>query len=40
MSMGAFLSGGGWEIREGRDIIPTEIRKNMKERTDWGGILD
>lgn len=32
--------GGGWEIREGRDIIPAAVKKDMKERTDWGNMLD
>jgi NodT family efflux transporter outer membrane factor (OMF) lipoprotein len=32
--------GGGWEIREGRDIVPADIKKTMKERTDWSDLLD
>lgn len=32
--------GGGWEIRQGRDIVPEDIRRAMGERTDWGGMLD
>jgi len=31
--------GGGWEIREGHDFIPAEIKETMKERTDWGNLL-
>ncbi|MGY6277158.1 efflux transporter outer membrane subunit [Methylomonas sp. MgM2] len=31
--------GGGWELREGKNIIPAEIEKTMAERTDWGEIL-
>lgn len=31
--------GGGWEIREGQPILPTEIQKTMSERTDWGNLL-
>jgi outer membrane protein TolC len=31
--------GGGWELREGRDFIPTEIKEAMEKRTDWGGLL-
>ncbi|BBL69461.1 efflux transporter outer membrane subunit [Methylogaea oryzae] len=32
--------GGGWELREGREIVPEDIRRAMAERTDWGGMLD
>lgn len=32
--------GGGWEIREGKPLIPAETLKTMKERTDWGDLLD
>jgi hypothetical protein len=31
--------GGGWEIREGKDFITAEIREEMEERTNWGGLL-
>lgn len=31
--------GGGWELREGKQILPDNIRKVMTERTDWGDIL-
>jgi NodT family efflux transporter outer membrane factor (OMF) lipoprotein len=31
--------GGGWEIREGHDFIPAEIKEAMEERTDWGRLL-
>ncbi len=31
--------GGGWEIREGKDIVPSDIQKAMAERTDWGDML-
>jgi outer membrane protein TolC len=31
--------GGGWEIREGKDFIPLETMAEMKERTNWGGLL-
>lgn len=27
--------GGGWQVREGQEILPDEIRERMKERTDW-----
>ncbi|MDP8262150.1 MAG: efflux transporter outer membrane subunit [Candidatus Ancaeobacter aquaticus] len=31
--------GGGWEIREGKDFVPTSIQTKMKERTYWGNLL-
>ncbi len=31
--------GGGWEIREGDDIVPAEIRAEMRQRTNWGDLL-
>lgn len=31
--------GGGWQIREGDDIVPPEIRAEMRERTNWGRLL-
>ncbi|EFK06092.1 efflux transporter, outer membrane factor lipoprotein, NodT family [delta proteobacterium NaphS2] len=32
--------GGGWEVRMGNDLVPAPIREQMKQRTDWGGLLD
>lgn len=32
--------GGGWETRQGIDNIPEAIKKDMKERSDWGGVID
>ena len=32
--------GGGWQIREGRDVISTESKDAMRERTNWGDLLD
>lgn len=32
--------GGGWEIRDGHSLVPEETVKLMKERTDWGDLLD
>lgn len=32
--------GGGWEIRRGHDFLPDEIKNEMKQRTDWGELLD
>ena len=31
--------GGGWEIREGQDLVPPEIRAEMQRRTNWGDLL-
>ena len=31
--------GGGWEIRNGQDIVPEQTKQEMAERTNWGGIL-
>jgi len=32
--------GGGWQIREGEEILSTENRTEMIERTSWGEFLD
>jgi outer membrane protein TolC len=32
--------GGGWQIREGKDYINPELKSQMKETIDWGGILE
>ena len=31
--------GGGWEYRIGKDVISTDNRDAMRERTDWGRLL-
>jgi len=31
--------GGGWQIREGRDFVPEDIRASMEKRTGWGDLL-
>jgi len=31
--------GGGWEIREGKDLVPREVKKEMVKRTNWGKLL-
>lgn len=31
--------GGGWQIRIGKDIIPEQIAETMRNRTDWGDLL-
>ncbi|MEE9551749.1 MAG: TolC family protein, partial [Gammaproteobacteria bacterium] len=32
--------GGGWEIRAGHDFVHQETKEKMKERTDWGELLE
>jgi NodT family efflux transporter outer membrane factor (OMF) lipoprotein len=31
--------GGGWESREGEDIVPPQIKAEMRQRTNWGSLL-
>jgi NodT family efflux transporter outer membrane factor (OMF) lipoprotein len=31
--------GGGWQIRQGNDIVPKELRQEMAARTQWGTLL-
>ena len=31
--------GGGWEFREGQDLVPGEIKAEMRQRTNWGRLL-
>ncbi len=31
--------GGGWEIREGKELVPPEIRETMTNRTNWDNLL-
>ncbi len=31
--------GGGWEIREGQDLVPPDVRGEMAKRTNWGDLL-
>jgi NodT family efflux transporter outer membrane factor (OMF) lipoprotein len=31
--------GGGWQIREGKDIVPDVIKEQMVNRSDWGDLL-
>jgi NodT family efflux transporter outer membrane factor (OMF) lipoprotein len=31
--------GGGWQLREGRDFVPEEVRAEMAKRTNWGKLL-
>ena len=32
--------GGGWQIREGRDVISDQVKAEMARRTDWGRLLE
>jgi outer membrane protein TolC len=32
--------GGGWQIRQGDDLVDDAIKQQMRERTDWGQLLD
>ncbi len=31
--------GGGWQIREGNELVPDETRSEMAQRTNWGRLL-
>jgi NodT family efflux transporter outer membrane factor (OMF) lipoprotein len=31
--------GGGWEARQGQPIVPEQMQREMKERTNWGDML-
>ncbi len=32
--------GGGWEIRDGNDFVPDDVREQMQARTNWGSLLE
>lgn len=32
--------GGGWQIREGHDVISDEVKAEMARRTNWGRLLE
>ena len=32
--------GGGWELREGHDVLSAQVKAEMARRTDWGGLLE
>jgi outer membrane protein TolC len=32
--------GGGWEIREGHDVVSDEVKAEMARRTNWGHMLE
>jgi outer membrane protein TolC len=31
--------GGGWQIREGKELVPPEVTEAMAQRTNWGNLL-
>ena len=31
--------GGGWQIREGQEVVPPEVKAEMAARTKWGNLL-
>jgi NodT family efflux transporter outer membrane factor (OMF) lipoprotein len=31
--------GGGWEIREGNELVPSAVKEEMAKRTNWGSLL-
>jgi outer membrane protein TolC len=32
--------GGGWQLREGNAFVDTDTLETMRERTDWGNLID
>jgi NodT family efflux transporter outer membrane factor (OMF) lipoprotein len=32
--------GGGWEIRNGRDVVSEDVKSEMARRTNWGDVLE
>ena len=32
--------GGGWQLREGNSVVHPSTLDTMRERTDWGNLLD
>lgn len=32
--------GGGWELRDGNDLVPADIKEQMQKRTYWGGMIN
>jgi len=31
--------GGGWQLREGQEFVRGTNREQMRQRTNWGGLL-
>lgn len=32
--------GGGWQIRQGHDVVSNDVKKQMSDRTNWGSLLE
>lgn len=32
--------GGGWEVRDGHDVVSDDVKNEMARRTNWGDVLD
>lgn len=32
--------GGGWQIRDGHDVVSDQVKTEMAQRTDWGKMLE
>jgi outer membrane protein TolC len=32
--------GGGWELRDGHDVVSDQVKMEMSSRTDWGRLLE
>ena len=32
--------GGGWQIRQGKEFVPQQTKEQMKQRTNWGELLE
>jgi len=32
--------GGGWQLREGEELVPAATAERMRKRTYWGGMLE
>jgi NodT family efflux transporter outer membrane factor (OMF) lipoprotein len=32
--------GGGWQMRDGQDLVPAKTHAEMADRTNWGSLLD
>jgi len=32
--------GGGWQVRDGHDVVSDEVKARMARRTNWGKLLE
>ena len=32
--------GGGWQIRQSKTFVPTTVKQEMQQRSDWGELLE